>query len=62
MHPTAGEQPADNPEAGMVDVSEILLEQLAKSTDTILAHAIRRRLAESEDPAEPIAGWNSASP
>jgi len=45
----------------MVDVSGMSLEELASHDgDSALAHCLRRLAAELDDPAEPIAGFNSA--
>ena len=45
----------------MVDVSGMSLEELASHHgDTALARCLRRLAAELDDPAEPIAGFNSA--
>ena len=45
----------------MVDVTGMLLEELAAAADdSTLARSLRRLTDELSDPAEPIAGFNSA--
>lgn len=44
----------------MLDVSEMSLTDLADSSDTALARCLRRLAADLDQPAEPIAGFNSA--
>ena len=60
-----GDAPPENPQpewqSPMIDVSGMSLDELAEAdSDTALAHALRRLAESRRDPAEPIAGFNSA--
>ena len=51
----------DEWQSAMIDVSGMSLEELAAPDgDTALAHCLHRLAGELDDPAEPIAGFNSA--
>jgi FXSXX-COOH protein len=55
------EDSADEWRSPMVDVSGMSLAELkSREGDSALARAVRRVTEESDEPGEPIAGFNSA--
>ncbi len=60
-----GDTPPENPQpewqSALIDVSELsLTDIIAAESDTALAHSLRRLAENQANPAEPIAGFNSA--
>lgn len=60
-----GDAPPGNPQpewqSALIDVSEMTLTDLiSPDADTALAHSLRRLAENQNNPAEPIAGFNSA--
>jgi FXSXX-COOH protein len=60
-----GDAPPENPQpewqSALLDVSKMsLTDLLDPAADTALAHSLRRLAENQNNPAEPIAGFNSA--